>query len=98
VSFSKFVDKMLNEGDAVETTLYVITGTVSGKKVYWRKWTSDTQAGKPKWVTDFSLKSCSYNSYGVAKKTDVNNSISDGVDVKDIKIQKLQLKYIFSDV
>lgn len=48
--------------------MFFISGILNGKKVYWRKWTGDCSAGRPKWVEKFSFK-CLFNNKKIAEKT-----------------------------
>jgi urease accessory protein UreE len=47
---------------------FAIRGTSQGLPVFWRKWTSASVAGRPKWVDRLSLK-CLFAQRTVAEKT-----------------------------
>lgn len=54
---------------------YVISGTLNGDKVYWRKWTSASVSGRPKWVSKLTLN-CLFAQQPVAQKTANGNGSS----------------------
>ena len=47
---------------------FVIVGTCEGRTVYWKKWSSASASGRPKWVYRFSQK-CIYSDRHTAVKT-----------------------------